>query len=101
MARFLSHPPTARRGRTLRHRTVANRPARTEQLFRRDDKKQMHDASLSEARDRKPLKLQGFGWQRLTMIFPAVLKRIPDCPAIRLGAAWSTRKPELPGSSST
>src|SRR3569832_1265153 len=42
MARFLSphacHTPC---GRTLRHVKDANRPARTEQLFRRDDKKQM------------------------------------------------------------
>jgi hypothetical protein len=45
MARFLSHTPAARPAAERFVTDVANRPARTEQLFRVDDKVQMHEAS--------------------------------------------------------
>jgi hypothetical protein len=48
MARFLSHTPPARpAAERFVTDIVANRPARTEQLFRRDDKMQMRDAALA------------------------------------------------------
>ncbi|MET4602941.1 hypothetical protein ABIB90_002418 [Bradyrhizobium sp. JR4.1] len=56
MARFLSHTPAARPAAERFVTDVANRPARTEQLFRGDDKVQMHEASRQEKRELEQLK---------------------------------------------
>jgi hypothetical protein len=56
MARFLSHTPAARPAAERFVADVANRPARTEQLFRVDDKVQMHEASRKKKRELKQLK---------------------------------------------
>jgi hypothetical protein len=56
MARFLSHTPAARPAAERFVADVANRPARTEQLFRVDDKVQMHEASRQKKRELKQLK---------------------------------------------
>jgi hypothetical protein len=56
MARFLSHTPAAPPAAERFVTDVANRPARTEQLFRVDDKVQMHEASRQKKRELKQLK---------------------------------------------
>jgi len=56
MARFLSHTPAARPAAERFVTDIANRPARTEQLFRVDDKVQMHEASRKKKRELKQLK---------------------------------------------
>jgi hypothetical protein len=51
MARFLSHTPAARPAAERFVTDAANRPARTEQLFKLDDKVQMHEASREKKRE--------------------------------------------------
>jgi hypothetical protein len=56
MARFLSHTPVARPAAERFVTDIANRPARTEQLFRVDDKVQMHEAFCPKKCELKQLK---------------------------------------------
>jgi hypothetical protein len=105
MARFLSHTPAARPAAERFVTDAANRPARTEQLFRVDDKVQMHEASREKSENLKTAKnvANRFG-EGVTTIVTAILNLLRDCAAVlrsHLGAAWSTRTPGPPGSSST
>src|SRR3954454_22664079 len=105
MARFLSHTPAARPAAERFVTDVANRPARTEQLFRVDDKVQMHEASRQKkARAQTAKNLANCFGEGVTTIVTAILNLRRDCAAVlrsHLGAAWSTRTPGPPGSSST
>ena len=56
MARFLSHTPAARPAAERFVADIANRPARTEQLFRVDDKVQMQKRHAKKKRELKQLK---------------------------------------------
>jgi hypothetical protein len=66
MARFLSHTLAARHAaERLVTDFAANRPARTEQLFRGDDKMQMREASRQSGTTRHSFKLQRSDWQKV------------------------------------
>jgi hypothetical protein len=61
MARFLSHTRAARPAAERFVTDAANRPARTEQLFKVDDKVQMHEASREKSGAAKQLKTSRTG----------------------------------------